>query len=219
MDPRCVICVVALHFSFDDHDPAVIHENASQPEVLVPIRLDMEIDGQKLRDAFTWNMNGMYVARRVSWGWRDKVVSITKCPCPVQTKLQSSPILGCIQCLHLLGNALPLPWVAVILGHMQSEEFNCRFSWASSSAQWSESTLLAEVNGCGFCGTLSPDMKQVKKAVSACISVSVFTDLVQNTLLKTEGIWDSLCCLSLWDFVFCKWQTLISKEVYNVHFL
>nr|XP_056715218.1 SWI/SNF-related matrix-associated actin-dependent regulator of chromatin subfamily B member 1 [Euleptes europaea] len=42
---------------FDDHDPAVIHENASQLEVLVPIRLDMEIDGQKLRDAFTWNMN------------------------------------------------------------------------------------------------------------------------------------------------------------------
>uniref|UniRef100_A0A4X2LSH7 SWI/SNF related BAF chromatin remodeling complex subunit B1 n=1 Tax=Vombatus ursinus TaxID=29139 RepID=A0A4X2LSH7_VOMUR len=45
------------YLSFDDHDPAVIHENASQPEVLVPIRLDMEIDGQKLRDAFTWNMN------------------------------------------------------------------------------------------------------------------------------------------------------------------
>ncbi|KAG9335360.1 hypothetical protein JZ751_005282 [Albula glossodonta] len=42
---------------FDDHDPAVIHENAGQPEVLVPVRLDMEIDGQKLRDAFTWNMN------------------------------------------------------------------------------------------------------------------------------------------------------------------
>lgn len=55
----CIYCVVALHCSFDDHDPAVIHENASQPEVLVPIRLDMEIDGQKLRDAFTWNMNGM----------------------------------------------------------------------------------------------------------------------------------------------------------------
>ncbi|XP_078087575.1 SWI/SNF-related matrix-associated actin-dependent regulator of chromatin subfamily B member 1-like isoform X2 [Mustelus asterias] len=42
---------------FDDHDPAVIHENAAQPELLVPIRLDMEIDGQKLRDTFTWNMN------------------------------------------------------------------------------------------------------------------------------------------------------------------
>lgn len=55
----CIYHVVALCISFDDHDPAVIHENASQPEVLVPIRLDMEIDGQKLRDAFTWNMNGM----------------------------------------------------------------------------------------------------------------------------------------------------------------
>ena len=49
--------------SFDDHDPAVIHENASQAEVLVPIRLDMEIDGQKLRDAFTWNMNGNQSSR------------------------------------------------------------------------------------------------------------------------------------------------------------
>lgn len=46
--------------SFDDHDPAVIHENAAQLEALVPIRLDMEIDGQKLRDTFTWNMNGNY---------------------------------------------------------------------------------------------------------------------------------------------------------------
>ncbi len=51
-DPVCVFP------SFDDHDPAVIHENATQSEVLVPIRLDMEIEGQKLRDAFTWNMNG-----------------------------------------------------------------------------------------------------------------------------------------------------------------
>lgn len=48
--------------SFDDHDPAVIHENAAQVEALVPIRLDMEIDGQKLRDAFTWNMNGKYMS-------------------------------------------------------------------------------------------------------------------------------------------------------------
>lgn len=47
-----------MFLSFDDHDPAVIHENAAQVEALVPIRLDMEIDGQKLRDAFTWNMNG-----------------------------------------------------------------------------------------------------------------------------------------------------------------
>uniref|UniRef100_A0A669D1R8 SWI/SNF related BAF chromatin remodeling complex subunit B1b n=1 Tax=Oreochromis niloticus TaxID=8128 RepID=A0A669D1R8_ORENI len=45
------------YLSFDDHDPAVIHENAAQIEALVPVRLDMEIDGQKLRDTFTWNMN------------------------------------------------------------------------------------------------------------------------------------------------------------------
>ncbi len=61
--------------SFDDHDPAVIHENASQAEVLVPIRLDMEIDGQKLRDAFTWNMNGKVEKREnvlYSWGISEK---------------------------------------------------------------------------------------------------------------------------------------------------
>ena len=45
--------------SFDDSDPAQIHDNSNQPEQLVPIRLDMEIDGQKLRDCFTWNKNGM----------------------------------------------------------------------------------------------------------------------------------------------------------------
>lgn len=44
--------------SFDDTDPAGVHENSNQPEVLVPIRLDMEIEGQKLRDTFTWNRNG-----------------------------------------------------------------------------------------------------------------------------------------------------------------
>ena len=44
--------------SFDDTDPASIHENGNHPEMLVPIRLDMEIEGQKLRDTFTWNRNG-----------------------------------------------------------------------------------------------------------------------------------------------------------------
>jgi len=42
---------------FDDTDPNSVHENGQQPEVLVPIRLDMEIEGQKLRDTFTWNKN------------------------------------------------------------------------------------------------------------------------------------------------------------------
>uniref|UniRef100_F6PHE6 SWI/SNF Subunit INI1 DNA binding domain-containing protein n=1 Tax=Ciona intestinalis TaxID=7719 RepID=F6PHE6_CIOIN len=44
-------------FCYDDRRPAAIHSNAAQPEVLVPIRLDMEVDGQKLRDTFCWNKN------------------------------------------------------------------------------------------------------------------------------------------------------------------
>lgn len=39
---------------------AAIHEAAKEPEELIPIRLDIEIDGQKLRDTFTWNKNGIY---------------------------------------------------------------------------------------------------------------------------------------------------------------
>lgn len=39
----------------DDSDPVAYHENALQPEHLVPIRLDIEFDGVKLRDCFTWN--------------------------------------------------------------------------------------------------------------------------------------------------------------------
>ncbi|XP_059485119.1 SWI/SNF-related matrix-associated actin-dependent regulator of chromatin subfamily B member 1 isoform X1 [Neocloeon triangulifer] len=42
---------------FDDTDPNSIYENACQSELLVPVRLDMEIEGQKLRDTFTWNKN------------------------------------------------------------------------------------------------------------------------------------------------------------------
>ena len=42
---------------FDDSDPGIVHDNANLPEVLVPIRLDMDIDGQKLRDTFMWNKN------------------------------------------------------------------------------------------------------------------------------------------------------------------
>lgn len=45
---------------FDDTDPTLNYENANHPEVLVPIRLDMELEGQKLRDTFTWNKNGIF---------------------------------------------------------------------------------------------------------------------------------------------------------------
>lgn len=43
---------------FDDTDPSLNLENGAHPEILVPIRLDMELEGQKLRDTFTWNKNG-----------------------------------------------------------------------------------------------------------------------------------------------------------------
>ena len=44
--------------SFNDKDPDLYCEAAAQPEVLVPIRLDIDMDGQKLRDTFLWNKNG-----------------------------------------------------------------------------------------------------------------------------------------------------------------
>uniref|UniRef100_U5ELY9 Putative swi-snf chromatin remodeling complex snf5 subunit n=1 Tax=Corethrella appendiculata TaxID=1370023 RepID=U5ELY9_9DIPT len=47
---------------FDDTDPTTNYENAAQTEVLVPIRLDMEIEGQKLRDTFTWNRNELMIS-------------------------------------------------------------------------------------------------------------------------------------------------------------
>jgi len=47
---------------FDDTDPALVHENGSIKELLVPIRLDMDIEGQKLRDTFLWNKNETMLA-------------------------------------------------------------------------------------------------------------------------------------------------------------
>ena len=54
-----IVCVhVANGYRFNDKDPNVYYEAAMLPEVLVPIRLDIDMDGQKLRDTFTWNKNG-----------------------------------------------------------------------------------------------------------------------------------------------------------------
>ncbi|KAK5638708.1 hypothetical protein RI129_013003 [Pyrocoelia pectoralis] len=49
-------------FCFDDTDPQGTMENSVKGELLVPIRLDMEIEGQKLRDTFTWNKNESMIA-------------------------------------------------------------------------------------------------------------------------------------------------------------
>ena len=48
--------------SYNDKYPDLYSEAAAQPEVLVPIRLDIDMDGQKLRDTFLWNKNGEYPA-------------------------------------------------------------------------------------------------------------------------------------------------------------
>lgn len=45
-----------------DDTPSIATENALQQEMLVPIRLDMELEGQKLRDTFTWNKNECMVS-------------------------------------------------------------------------------------------------------------------------------------------------------------
>lgn len=42
---------------YDDCDPAALHQISNVSEILVPIRLDMEIEGHKLRDTFVWNKN------------------------------------------------------------------------------------------------------------------------------------------------------------------
>ena len=47
-----------MSHSYDDKSPTALYEAADQLEVLVPIRLDIDIEGQKLRDTFTWNKNG-----------------------------------------------------------------------------------------------------------------------------------------------------------------
>ena len=56
----CILSNQGLPFcySYDDKNPTALYDAASMPEVLVPIRLDIDIDGQKLRDTFTWNKNG-----------------------------------------------------------------------------------------------------------------------------------------------------------------
>ena len=49
--------VRSFPFCLDDTDPGAAHDNANRTEVLVPVRVDMDIDGQKLRDTFLWNKN------------------------------------------------------------------------------------------------------------------------------------------------------------------
>eukprot|EP00096_Caligus_rogercresseyi_P004982 TRINITY_DN1972_c0_g1_i1.p1 TRINITY_DN1972_c0_g1~~TRINITY_DN1972_c0_g1_i1.p1 ORF type:complete len:410 (+),score=143.16 TRINITY_DN1972_c0_g1_i1:126-1355(+) len=47
---------------FDDTDPPSVHDNALNMDELVPIRIDMDIEGQKLRDTLMWNKNEALIA-------------------------------------------------------------------------------------------------------------------------------------------------------------
>lgn len=50
---------------FDDLEPTLYYENANQPDCLVPIRVDLEIEGQKLMDTFTWNKNETLISPEI----------------------------------------------------------------------------------------------------------------------------------------------------------
>ena len=61
------LCIPLLHIylctcSYSDKLMDAVQETSVQPEVLVPIRLDIDIDGHKLRDTFVWNKNGACVS-------------------------------------------------------------------------------------------------------------------------------------------------------------
>ena len=69
-----VFYFLPLPCSYDDKNPAGLCEAASLPEVLVPVRLDIDIDGQKLRDTFTWNKNGMaFVFHAIETLWWERL--------------------------------------------------------------------------------------------------------------------------------------------------
>ena len=61
---RVIFCIIwyfyllLISHSYDDKNPAALYEAAAIQEMLVPIRLDIDIEGQKLRDTFTWNKSG-----------------------------------------------------------------------------------------------------------------------------------------------------------------
>ena len=51
--------------SFSMPSTEIAHDQAKNKDHLIPIRLDMEIDGQKLRDVFTWNKNEKVVTPEI----------------------------------------------------------------------------------------------------------------------------------------------------------
>ena len=45
-------------------------ENAAlAEEVMIPIRLDIDLDSFKIKDAFMWNMNGLYLVYTMTYNF------------------------------------------------------------------------------------------------------------------------------------------------------
>jgi hypothetical protein len=51
----CLLTILLLGYL---SAPEQLKEVAEKEVVLVPMRLDIDYDGKKLRDTFTWNLNG-----------------------------------------------------------------------------------------------------------------------------------------------------------------
>lgn len=96
----------------------MIHENAAQVEALVPIRLDMEIDGQKLRDAFTWNMNGENNSV-VPSSWNNLWFLLSKVPVFSSEKLMTPEMFAEILCDDLDLN--PLAFVPAVASAIRQQ--------------------------------------------------------------------------------------------------
>lgn len=52
------MCVYMIYRTFEPSSYEACLAEANNEEILAPIRLDIEHDGYKVRDTFTWNMNG-----------------------------------------------------------------------------------------------------------------------------------------------------------------
>ncbi|KAL7677067.1 hypothetical protein ACOME3_003314 [Neoechinorhynchus agilis] len=63
--PRPACKKRAYPLCFDDMDPDAVERNARLPEILVPIRLEIDLDGQKLRDFCLWNKNETLISPEV----------------------------------------------------------------------------------------------------------------------------------------------------------
>jgi chromatin structure-remodeling complex subunit SFH1 len=51
-------------------------ENAAlAEEVMIPIRLDIDLDSFKIKDAFMWNMNGLYLVYTMTYNFAEELVT------------------------------------------------------------------------------------------------------------------------------------------------